>query len=591
LTEGSSLTSRQVVSCLGPLGYQIEVLDPDPFCLVRFSRWVRRVHRCPPAGADPVAYLDFLLQVVAWRAIDVVLPTHEQAWLLAAARPLLPNGMAIALADSEAFARVQSKLAFARLLDGLDVPQPAWRPVERASDLSGLAYPYWLKAPFSTAGRGVREVLDERSRDDALRELLAHGKPIMAQQPAPGQYGQAQGLFDDGRLLAAHTSTQRATGMGGSAAARLSVEHPIARKHLERLGTTLRWHGGLTLDYMHVDGSPLFIECNPRTVEPGNAAASGVNIPDLQVRLSLGETPSRPQVGRAGVRTHGMIAVLMGVAGRGGSRWRLLSEMREAAQRRELYADSAEQLTPIARDPPSLLPLVFVTTRLLLAPAGAKDLAGSVVERYSIGPETIAAAAEAVREQTADGRAPASDQGALRQVTTSSARRGVRSRPGRRLPAAVPGARMQAQLLRTTGREVSRTPADGTLDDLARRRHTLVVTFRRDGAPVATPVWAALAEGRVYVRAERSSGKVKRLRRDQRVLLAPCTTQGRHLGPPMPALGRVLAPQEEHIAERALARRYGTVRALFERAMDVMRVDMCYLELTPDQASSIDRPG
>jgi PPOX class probable F420-dependent enzyme len=183
------------------------------------------------------------------------------------------------------------------------------------------------------------------------------------------------------------------------------------------------------------------------------------------------------------------------------------------------------------------------------------------------------------------------DRGAVRQGMRSSARRGVRSRPGRRLPAALPSARLQARLLRTTAHEVSRTPADGTLDDLARHRYTLVITFRRDGAPVATPVWAAVADGRVYVRAERSSGKVKRLRRDQRALLAPCTTRGRHLGPPMPALGRVLAPQEEHIAERALARRYGNVRALFERAMDVMRVDMCYLELTPDQASSIDRSG
>jgi hypothetical protein len=544
LTEGSSLTSREVVSCLGPLGHQIEVLDPDPLCLVRFSRWVRRVHRCPLAGADPVAYLDFLVRVVDSRAIDVVLPTHEQAWLLAAARPLLPAEMAIALADSEAFARVQSKLAFAQLLDELEVPQPAWRPVERASDVSGLAYPYWLKAPFSTAGRGVREVLDEHSRDEALRDLLGDGKPIMAQQPAAGQYGQAQGLFDDGRLLAAHTSTQRATGMGGSAAARLSAAHPIALQHLERLGAALRWHGGLTLDYMHVEGSPLFIECNPRTVEPGNAAASGVNIPHLQVRLSLGETPSAPQVSRAGVRTHGMIALLMGIAGRGGSRWRLLEEMREAALRRGSYADSAEQLTPIARDPPSLLPLAFVATRLLLSPAGAKDLAGSVVERYSIGPETIAAAAQAVGEHTADGPAAASDGAVLRRVTTSSARRGVRSRPGRRLPAAIPSARVQAQLLRTTAHEVSRTPADGTLDELARHRHTLVVTFRRDGAPVATPVWAAVAEGRVYVRAERSSGKVKRLRRDPRALLAPCTTQGRHLGLPLRALGRVLADRK-----------------------------------------------
>ena len=35
------------------------------------------------------------------------------------------------------------------------------------------------------------------------------------------------------------------------------------------------------------------------------------------------------------------------------------------------------------------------------------------------------------------------------------------------------------------------------------------------------------------------------------------------------------------LAERILAGRYGFGRALFERAMDLMRVDMCYLKLTP----------
>jgi PPOX class probable F420-dependent enzyme len=93
--------------------------------------------------------------------------------------------------------------------------------------------------------------------------------------------------------------------------------------------------------------------------------------------------------------------------------------------------------------------------------------------------------------------------------------------------------------------------------------------------------------GRVYVRGERASGKVKRLRRDAHALLAPCTTRGRQLGPPMPALGRVLHTHEEHIAEHALASRYGLGRAIFERTMDAMRVDMCYLELTPD--SPVDR--
>jgi hypothetical protein len=43
----------------------------------------------------------------------------------------------------------------------------------------------------------------------------------------------------------------------------------------------------------------------------------------------------------------------------------------------------------------------------------------------------------------------------------------------------------------------------------------------------------------------------------------------------------VLAPAEEPLAEQALARRYGFGRELFERTMDVLRVDMCFLEITP----------
>jgi hypothetical protein len=59
--------------------------------------------------------------------------------------------------------------------------------------------------------------------------------------------------------------------------------------------------------------------------------------------------------------------------------------------------------------------------------------------------------------------------------------------------------------------------------------------------------------------------------------------RGTPLGPPLPAHGRVLAPAEERAAERAIARRHGLHRALFELAVDLLRVDMCYLELSPDE--------
>jgi PPOX class probable F420-dependent enzyme len=153
--------------------------------------------------------------------------------------------------------------------------------------------------------------------------------------------------------------------------------------------------------------------------------------------------------------------------------------------------------------------------------------------------------------------------------------------PGRRLPGAVALARLAARGEPRGARQISRVPRSGSLRSLGSRKRTLLVSYRRDGTPVPTPVWAAPAGGALYVRSERGSGKVKRLRADARVLIAPCTARGRPLGAPLEASAAVLGPEEELLAERILADRYGLGRALFERAMDLMRVDMCYLKLTP----------
>jgi uncharacterized protein len=152
---------------------------------------------------------------------------------------------------------------------------------------------------------------------------------------------------------------------------------------------------------------------------------------------------------------------------------------------------------------------------------------------------------------------------------------------GRRMPAALFSARLAARTAPAGTRRILDAPRVGTLAEIAAAKRTLLVTYRRDGTPVPTPVWAAPEAGRLYVRSERSSGKVKRLRRDARLLLGPCTVRGEPLGAPLEARARVLDPEEEALAERALAARYGAGRALFEWAMDALRVDMCYLEILP----------
>ncbi len=163
----------------------------------------------------------------------------------------------------------------------------------------------------------------------------------------------------------------------------------------------------------------------------------------------------------------------------------------------------------------------------------------------------------------------------------SDARPSARPVPGRRLPGALPVGRLIAKTAPAGAHEIVNVPMTGTPAEVAVHKRALLITYRRDGTPVPTPVWAAPADGRFYVRTERSAGKMKRLGNNSRMLVGPCTVRGKPLGAPFEADGRMLAPEEEPLAERALIDRYGLGRALFEWTMDAMHVDMGYLEITP----------
>ncbi|MFD7556052.1 MULTISPECIES: PPOX class F420-dependent oxidoreductase [unclassified Streptomyces] len=66
-----------------------------------------------------------------------------------------------------------------------------------------------------------------------------------------------------------------------------------------------------------------------------------------------------------------------------------------------------------------------------------------------------------------------------------------------------------------------------TLDELNRGRYVSLTTFRKDGTPVATPVWAVADAGELYVWTRTATWKVKRIRNNGRVTVAPCDVKGR----------------------------------------------------------------
>ena len=101
------------------------------------------------------------------------------------------------------------------------------------------------------------------------------------------------------------------------------------------------------------------------------------------------------------------------------------------------------------------------------------------------------------------------------------------------------------------------------LADLAGSRYLSLTTFKRDGTEVSTPVWVVSDDGRrLLVWTGGSTWKVKRIRRDPRVLVAPCTFRGRERGPRLEGTARLVDDVDVHALVR---RKYGWQKRLLDR--------------------------
>jgi len=69
-----------------------------------------------------------------------------------------------------------------------------------------------------------------------------------------------------------------------------------------------------------------------------------------------------------------------------------------------------------------------------------------------------------------------------------------------------------------------------SLKELAAERYVSLVTFRRNGNAVSTPIWVAAYDGKLYAVTNGTSVKMKRLKANDRIRLAACDARGKVRG-------------------------------------------------------------
>ena len=385
LSEGSGLTSRQVAARLGALGHHVEILSSTPFCLTRFTRHVRALHRVPRFAADPLAWFTAANRIAMLRAIDVLLPTQEQVAVLSAQRSRLEA--ATVVPDFGALRRVQDKIEAWRTLHAIGIPQPASVVVRGSVDLAAIKqFPVFVKRPISTASAGVRRAATADELAAAAARLGLGTEELLVQTQASGPLAMVQALADHGRLVAHHANLRVVEGIGGGAAVKESIRLPKLEEHLQRLVQALDWHGPISMDVIVAAEGPLVIDVNPRLVEPVNALIAGVDLVGAMLELAQGGHPPAVPEGRAGVRSRQLLLAVLRAAEHG-SRVAVLRVLMAALRGRGDYKGAIEELTPVHGDPIAALPVVLAVLATLIKPSLWRLFHASATGPYSLTPE------------------------------------------------------------------------------------------------------------------------------------------------------------------------------------------------------------
>ncbi|WP_181443610.1 hypothetical protein [Porphyrobacter sp. YT40] len=256
-------------------GWQVHLADS---CVSRMARWSRLAaehHLYPPPRQEGEAFRRAIATLVGEKNIDLVVPTCEEVFHLAAPSLRRALGARLFAPDLATLRQLHDKFAFARACDGWGLPAPESHLLESPADVArfaGEASEWVFKPCFTRFGDAA--LVDPAPQ--ALAQVTpTPAAPWLAQRRIFGREAAFYAVAHHGALtaFAAYASEWRLGGGASYAFEPLDAGDAAALHDLAaRLSSSAGLHGQFACDVMiDAQGCPFLIECNPR-------ATSGVHL-------------------------------------------------------------------------------------------------------------------------------------------------------------------------------------------------------------------------------------------------------------------------------------------------------------------------
>lgn len=350
LVTGSNLFfTARLIHDLGKQGVSVTAADSSWCSAGKWSRAVSRRITLPSLKTDPAGFLAGIREELKRQHYDLLLPTFEEALLLAEYQHELTLLTKVMLPQFQTMYRLHDKRQLHVFCQQLRIPTPPTGTITGSEDLDAVAedigFPAVLKLPTSNNSVGrmyCKDAQELRRHFDhlvALHDSHTADLPFL-QKKIDGDLICTLGYSFRGAKLAevAYRTGRMFPEAGGTTVHRQSIRHEEIERITDRIITHTKWSGFLGFDFLveRATGIPYLIDANVRAnpaIQLG--FMSGVDWSRVILDLVAGREP-QVQTALPGINVHNLLLdiswLIEGLMPRSGGWLRMPKRIREFLQ-------------------------------------------------------------------------------------------------------------------------------------------------------------------------------------------------------------------------------------------------------------------
>ncbi|RWR20295.1 carbamoyl-phosphate synthase large subunit [Microbacterium enclense] len=274
ITSSRNTFALDLVRKLGSVGHTVFASDTYDGAVGSHSRFLAGHLVTPSPRFETDAFIETVSAYVRAHDIDLIIPTFEDVFYLAARVADLPEGVELFAGSFSDLARLHDKASFQRLAQDADVPIPETVVVTSPEELRTAieSFPrYFARAAFSRGGVGLLTNTGPLAGKVPIEDCVpTPEQPWLVQPFVDGPMVCTYSVVVDGRVTAHTTYKAGEQWAHSTAIAFIAVDSTDTLRFTQQIIETLdpTFTGQLSFDFVDhgTDGTPDYkiIECNPR---------------------------------------------------------------------------------------------------------------------------------------------------------------------------------------------------------------------------------------------------------------------------------------------------------------------------------------